>query len=48
VPFIFISGHVSLELANTCKKNGATGFVVKPYTANSLLDKIEKTINYQH
>jgi CheY-like chemotaxis protein len=48
VPFLFISAHVSVELANLCKSEGATGFIVKPYITNQLLTKIEKAINYQY
>jgi CheY-like chemotaxis protein len=47
-PFIFISAFVSVELANLCKSEGATGFIVKPYVTHQLLTKIEKVLNYQH
>jgi two-component system NtrC family response regulator len=47
-PFIFISAYVSIELANLCKSEGATGFIVKPYITHQLLNKIEKAMNYQH
>jgi two-component system chemotaxis response regulator CheY len=47
-PFIFISAYVNMELANLCKSEGATGFIVKPYITNQLLTKIEKVMNYQH
>lgn len=47
-PFIFISAYVNIELANLCKSEGATGFIVKPYITDQLLSKIEKAINYQH
>jgi len=47
-PFIFISAYVSSELANLCKSEGATGFIVKPYITHQLLAKIEKAMNYQH
>lgn len=46
-PFIFISAYGSVELANLCKSEGATGFIVKPYVTHQLLTKIEKAINYQ-
>ena len=47
-PFIFISAYISFELANMCKSEGATGFIVKPYVTHELLTKIEKAMNYQY
>lgn len=48
VPFIFISAYVSVELANLCKSEGASGFVVKPYVSHQLLAKVERAMNYQY
>jgi CheY-like chemotaxis protein len=47
-PFIFISAYISGDLANMCKSEGATGFIVKPYVTHELLTKIEKAMNYQY
>lgn len=45
-PFIFISAYMDTKLVNTCKSEGATGFIVKPYITHQLLAKIEKVMNY--
>jgi two-component system chemotaxis response regulator CheY len=45
-PFIFISAYMDTKLVNTCKSEGATGFIVKPYITHQLLTKIEKVMNY--
>lgn len=46
VPFLFISAYVSDELANLCKSEGATGFIVKPYITHQLLSVVEEALNY--
>jgi two-component system NtrC family response regulator len=47
-PFIFISAYVNVELANLCRSEGATGFIVKPYVTHEILTRIEKAMNYQY
>ena len=43
-PFMFITAHATIERARDCKKQGAVGFIVKPYTSYDLLSKVEKLL----
>jgi len=45
VPIIFMSGHVDEKAMENALKNGAIGFLYKPFGANQLIRLIEKAFS---
>lgn len=43
VPVVMITGYGGDMLEEECRKNGAAGFLKKPFTAYSLLEIVEST-----
>ena len=41
-PFLMVTGNASKELVVNAMKAGVTAFIAKPFTANSLLQKVTK------
>lgn len=41
-PFLMVTGNASKELVVDAMKAGVTAFIAKPFTANSLLQKVTK------
>ena len=41
IPVVMITGYGESELEEKCRKNGAAGFLKKPFTVQSLLDLVE-------
>jgi DNA-binding NtrC family response regulator len=42
VPVVMITGYGEAELEEKCRKNGAAGFLKKPFTVQSLLDLVDE------
>lgn len=42
IPVVMITGYGESELEEKCRKNGAAGFLKKPFTVQSLLDLVEE------
>jgi two-component system response regulator (stage 0 sporulation protein F) len=43
-PVIIITAHWNLDILETAKQKGATGFISKPFKTEDLLPKIRKTL----
>ncbi len=41
-PFLMVTGNASKDLVLSAMKAGVTAFIAKPFTANSLLEKVRK------
>jgi DNA-binding NtrC family response regulator len=44
VPVVMITGYGEAELEEKCRKNGAAGFLKKPFTVQSLLDLVDEVV----
>ena len=44
LPVIFLTGHADVPMAVSAVKQGAFDFVEKPFTGNSLVDRIERAL----
>ncbi len=47
IPVIIVSGNLSLDLLNSTYKEGATGFLSKPFTKEDLYNNVISAINPQ-
>lgn len=46
-PIVFISGHADVEIAVQAMKNGATGFLTKPFSDESVLNEVRKALRIE-
>jgi len=46
IPVIFLTGTTNASIEERCSKLGAVGIVTKPFTADSLLDRIKPHLRY--
>lgn len=46
IPLIFISGYVNMEMVLKAMREGASGFILKPFTKKELLSVVEKVLNF--
>ena len=45
IPFIVVTTDISKDIFKETMRNGAAGYIIKPYTPTELVDKIESIIS---
>ncbi|WP_309381928.1 sigma-54-dependent transcriptional regulator [Cerasicoccus frondis] len=48
IPIIFITGHGDIPMSVRAMKNGAAGFLTKPFDADELLEALQEVMRSQH